>query len=124
MIHYIKTDQNGKIFSYGTAMSESEIPDYDMDENSILHLVENPGGATHYIDGVFSTQEDLEKLATLAIEMRNHALMMTDWTQLADNNLDKTAWAEYRQALRDITDQPGFPGNIVWPEPPAHQKIT
>jgi hypothetical protein len=28
------------------------------------------------------------------------------------------AWAEYRQELRDITSQPGFPWEIGWPEMP------
>lgn len=27
-------------------------------------------------------------------------------------------WAQYRQALRDITDQPGFPFDVTWPEEP------
>ncbi|MBQ7435453.1 MAG: phage tail assembly chaperone [Oscillospiraceae bacterium] len=27
-------------------------------------------------------------------------------------------WAEYRQALRDITEQPGFPFEVEWPEKP------
>lgn len=27
-------------------------------------------------------------------------------------------WAEYRQSLRDITLQPGFPRDIVWPKKP------
>ena len=28
-------------------------------------------------------------------------------------------WADYRQALRDITSQPGFPHNVTWPEEPT-----
>jgi hypothetical protein len=27
----------------------------------------------------------------------------------------KAQWATYRQALRDLTDQPGFPDQINWP---------
>jgi hypothetical protein len=37
-----------------------------------------------------------------------------DWTQLADSPVNKTAWAAYRQALRDITAQ-SDPFNIEWP---------
>jgi hypothetical protein len=45
-------------------------------------------------------------------------LAETDWTQLPDVPLaTKTAWAEYRQALRDVTLQPD-PRNIIWPTPP------
>jgi len=29
-------------------------------------------------------------------------LSQSDWTQLPDSPADKTSWAEYRQALRDL----------------------
>ncbi|WP_412841983.1 phage tail assembly chaperone, partial [Cereibacter johrii] len=32
---------------------------------------------------------------------------------------DAAAWTAYRQALRDVPEQPGFPAEIAWPEPPA-----
>jgi hypothetical protein len=52
-------------------------------------------------------------------QRRTIALTQSDWTQLPDVPLaTKEAWAVYRQALRDITDQPGFPLDVVWPEPP------
>jgi hypothetical protein len=28
-------------------------------------------------------------------------------------------WLEYRQALRDITEHPGFPIDVAWPTPPG-----
>jgi hypothetical protein len=49
---------------------------------------------------------------------RNEKLAASDWTQLADSTADKAAWAEYRQALRDITGQEGFPWSIEWPVQP------
>jgi hypothetical protein len=49
---------------------------------------------------------------------RNSLLYASDWTQVADAPVDKTAWATYRQALRDITSQEGFPENVVWPIKP------
>ena len=49
---------------------------------------------------------------------RNQRLASSDWTQLADAPVDKAAWAAYRQALRDITTQQGFPWNIQWPAQP------
>lgn len=33
---------------------------------------------------------------------RDKELAKTDFTQLADSNCNKEAWAEYRQALRDL----------------------
>ncbi len=49
---------------------------------------------------------------------RNALLAACDWTQLPDAPVDASAWAAYRQALRDITTQPD-PFNITWPEEPA-----
>lgn len=49
---------------------------------------------------------------------RNQRLVDCDWTQLPDAPTDATAWAVYRQALRDITTQ-ADPFNIVWPILPS-----
>lgn len=46
---------------------------------------------------------------------RNQLLANCDWTQLADATVDASAWAVYRQALRDVTKQPGWPWTIDWP---------
>ena len=57
-------------------------------------------------------------LATEARAKRNALLTASDWTQVADAPVDQAAWATYRQALRDITIQAGFPENIDWPVAP------
>jgi hypothetical protein len=49
---------------------------------------------------------------------RNTLLAACDWTQLPDASADAAAWATYRQALRDITDQPN-PFAIIWPVKPS-----
>tara|TARA_R110000868_G_scaffold272773_2_gene532018 strand:- start:6079 stop:6534 length:456 start_codon:yes stop_codon:yes gene_type:complete len=49
---------------------------------------------------------------------RNAKLAELDWTQLADTPVDQSAWATYRQALRDISAQAGFPWTIEWPTQP------
>lgn len=50
---------------------------------------------------------------------RNLLLQSSDWTQLPDVPLEtKQAWATYRQALRDITTQEGYPFNVIWPTKP------
>lgn len=51
-------------------------------------------------------------------DQRNTKLSESDWTQVADAPVDKQAWATYRQALRDVTGQEGFPWTITWPEQP------
>ena len=60
-----------------------------------------------------------EEAAKRVRDARNKRLAETDWTQLVDAPLDSTPWATYRQALRDITSQPGFPHNVTWPEEPT-----
>ena len=52
-------------------------------------------------------------------EDRNKRLSDTDWTQVADAPVDQTAWATYRQALRDVPAQAGFPWAVEWPDRPG-----
>jgi hypothetical protein len=49
---------------------------------------------------------------------RNLLLSETDWTQVLDAPVDRNVWAVYRQSLRDITAQAGFPWSITWPSKP------
>lgn len=50
---------------------------------------------------------------------RDTLLVSSDWTQVLDAPVDQTAWATYRQSLRDIPDQAGFPDTVTWPTPPS-----
>lgn len=51
---------------------------------------------------------------------RKPLLADSDWTQGKDIPESISApWAVYRQALRDITAQEGYPFNVTWPVPPA-----
>lgn len=51
-------------------------------------------------------------------ESRNNLLIASDWTQVLDAPVDRSAWATYRQALRDISNQAGFPWEVQWPTQP------
>ena len=52
-------------------------------------------------------------------DKRNFLLLATDYTQLPDvPDTIRQAYTEYRQALRDITEQDGFPYNVAWPTKP------
>ena len=52
-------------------------------------------------------------------EQRDRLLTETDWTQAADiPQATKDKWAPYRQALRDVPEQAGFPYDVVWPVKP------
>lgn len=53
---------------------------------------------------------------------REQLLFSSDWTQIADapfSEEKKAAWRAYRQELRDITKQSGFPWDVVWPTRPV-----
>lgn len=69
-----------------------------------------------YIAKRDSERLDAQKASVRA--ERNTLLSACDWTQVLDAPVDKTAWATYRQALRDITSQAGFPWTIDWPVKP------
>lgn len=60
-----------------------------------------------------------EAAAQAARYNRDRLLAASDWTQVADAPVDAAAWATYRQALRDVPRQAGFPENITWPEMPT-----
>lgn len=64
-------------------------------------------------------QTRTERLAQGMRQQRNEKLAATDWTQLADNTADTNAWAVYRQALRDVPAQAGFPNEVTWPTEPS-----
>jgi hypothetical protein len=51
-------------------------------------------------------------------QQRNALLNDCDWTQLPGTPVSPAPWAEYRQQLRDVTAQVGFPWEVVWPVAP------
>ena len=76
------------------------------------------------VDTMMQQQELASSLVieTLSSEVRaerNQLLSSCDWTQIADAPVDTDAWKIYRQALRDITSQTGFPTSITWPTKPG-----
>lgn len=60
------------------------------------------------------TQEEAERRVR---SRRDDLLQDTDWTANSDVTMSG-AMREYRQALRDVSSQTGFPNNVTWPERP------
>ncbi len=64
----------------------------------------------------------LTELARIDVRRkREEWLRECDWTQGGDSPLtgpERVAWATFRQALRNISQQPTFP-DVVWPTPPT-----
>lgn len=76
---------------------------------------------TKYSVADMDDESKAQKDATQAESVRSQRTQLlkdSDWTQVADAPVDKTAWAAYRQALRDIPSQAGFPWGIQWPTQP------
>ena len=81
---------------------------------------------TDFAPYVAPTQAELDAAAAAQVRMERDNILATVVDPIVSNNLrwaDMTAekqaeWAAYRQALRDITDQAGFPTDITWPTKP------
>ncbi len=100
------------------------VPSLDAFEG--ITLINAPDGvAVGYLyDGsTFTAPEPTAKETELrsleARQARDIELGLSDWTQLPHVAEEtKSLWATYRQALRDIPAQTGFPWNIQWPTKP------
>jgi hypothetical protein len=91
--------------------------DYDYTHEIYANCVEGDFGVSaEYEPPAPPTNEEL----AMTIRFRRSALLKeSDWTQLPDvPQTTRDAWATYRQALRDITLQSGFPTSINWPVTP------
>ena len=69
------------------------------------------------IDDDAKTAKDAEQAKAIRAD-RNKLIADCDWTQVEDSPVDKAAWATYRQSLRDIPQQAGFPWEVQWPDMP------
>jgi hypothetical protein len=68
-------------------------------------------------EAAYKSVKDAEQAKSVRAS-RSDQLKDSDWTQVADAPVDKAAWATYRQELRDISAQEGFPWAVVWPTQP------
>jgi hypothetical protein len=69
------------------------------------------------MDDEAKTAKDTEQAKSVRTT-RDEKLKNSDWTQVADAPVDKTVWATYRQELRDLTKQSGFPWEVTYPTQP------
>ena len=68
-------------------------------------------------EAAYKAMKDAEQAKSVRAT-RGEKLKDCDWTQVADAPVDQAAWAAYRQALRDVTAQVGFPWTVEWPTQP------
>ena len=69
------------------------------------------------MDDEAKTAKDAEQAKSVRTT-RDEKLKDSDWSQIADAPVDKAVWATYRQELRDLTKQSGFPWEVTWPTQP------
>ena len=103
-------DETGKVSKYQVTYPYSE---------------ENLKIAQRYSYNGEVTVEDIPMSDEEARAQRDKLLAETDWTQVLDAPIDaetREAYRAYRQALRDIPEQDGFPESITWPELPSVTK--
>jgi hypothetical protein len=68
-------------------------------------------------EAAYKARKDAERAVGVR-QIRVEKLQECDWTQLADSPVNKETWATYRQSLRDVPSQEGFPWTITWPTQP------
>jgi hypothetical protein len=68
-------------------------------------------------EAAYKAQKDAEQAKAVRAD-RNNRLAESDWTQLIDAPVNVAQWSAYRQALRDVPEQAGFPFNVNWPVQP------
>jgi hypothetical protein len=106
-------------------ITEADMPTFDRKtqkvvQNSAPTLINNVWTLSWQVQSLTQDEQNamVENQAKSVRATRNDKLKECDWTQISDAPVDKTAWAAYRQTLRDITAQSGFPWAVDWPDAP------
>lgn len=105
-------------------VNPSEPPNPAWDENLTEGAPQLTKGQWHQTWAVTKASPEeiksrLDLMARQAKRERDMRLQGCDWTQLPDARTNKELWAKYRQLLRDLTLQDGFPHAIQWPVEPS-----
>jgi hypothetical protein len=112
---YISADT---LAAYGVYAIQ-EVPAPEVDPLTQRHEQTNPVQVDGNWTQVWQVLQLPEDQATVNVRAkRNQLLADSDWTQLADSPVDKDAWAVYREALRTLPEQAGFPYSVQWPVAP------
>lgn len=91
-------------------------------ENDLIEVVDGVQIGWNFDGQIFSEpKKDSDAAALVVREERNKRLAATDWRVIKHLELNENipgVWEVYRQALRDVPDQPGFPWEVTWPNEP------
>jgi hypothetical protein len=109
--HYVK---NGQLIEYTPEQSAAKqqfMPNFMVWSNESFTWID-------------TRQQDDKTAAQIeaVTNTRNGLLDSTDWIVIRATDQGVPIpedWRTYRQALRDIDKQPGYPWNVIWPTPPV-----
>lgn len=90
------------------------------DPETLVFHDDGPVVTADELDALWRSVRDAEAWDAIRAE-RDRLLAACDWTQVADAPLtdaDRQAWADYRQALRDIPQDYASADDVIWPEAP------
>lgn len=139
MINYAIYIPNGKYLVSGVAenfLTNSEIPEganvyygqvniatqyHDVQQNIPVNIPAMPQGFWLFNYDTKQWVQDASQATLNVLYKREELLYKSDWTQIPNGPLtlaQQEAWATYRQELRDIPAQSGYPFNVIWPTPP------
>ena len=109
-MNYYKNPEDNEVWAYedGEPVKEGLVPITDEER-----------------DTLWAQSQERDKQAYMATlvtpetvrQHRDAQLALTDWMANSDVVMSEEMRA-YRQALRDVTDQTGFPENVIWPTKP------
>lgn len=101
-------------------VTATSVPSFDSKTHKVISGITEKNGA--WVQ-TWQIQELPIQIASVNVRIyRNQLLNECDWTQLIDNPLspdEKMAWQLYRETLRMIPQQLGFPWNVQWPPEPS-----
>lgn len=90
-------------------------------QERLANGISNSSAIAQLVEPESITSLTSEQIANSVRTERDLFLQSSDWTQTLDaplSQVEKEAWAAYRQALRDVPAQAGFPTIIQWPMSP------
>lgn len=125
MYRYAKFSDEGFFRGVTTSLSpvtnsnftlvQTDIPDAELRSSRLVDGEIVTGVGEEVVDNSITD----EAVRIVAREQRDLLLQQSDWTQVPDAPVNSASWATYRQALRDVPSQSGFPDNITWPTKPT-----
>jgi len=108
---------------FSVVVDSRPVTTYQQDAVRLDPVLENGQWVQHWDIVQASTEAQQQRYEYESGEVRNQRnqlLTQSDWTQGRDiPEQVSMVWQPYRQALRDITAQSGFPFDITWPAAPA-----